>query len=106
MSPAARVLSWPIVGYRRWISPAFPATCRFIPSCSGYALEAVRTRGAVVGLTLAMWRLLRCHPFNPGGFDPVPPRRKWAHPLSRAHRRNRPPASSVECSTPHSGAAR
>jgi putative membrane protein insertion efficiency factor len=69
----ARMLTLPIVAYRRWISPALPATCRFYPSCSGYALEALATHGAWRGLRLTVWRLLRCHPFNPGGYDPVPP---------------------------------
>jgi putative membrane protein insertion efficiency factor len=50
-----------------------PARCRFYPSCSAYALEAVQTHGAVRGLYLAARRLLRCHPFHPGGYDPVPP---------------------------------
>ncbi|GAB3819901.1 membrane protein insertion efficiency factor YidD [Micromonospora zhanjiangensis] len=68
----ARVLAWPIVAYRRWISPALPARCRFYPSCSAYALEAVARHGALRGTVLAARRLLRCHPFHPGGFDPVP----------------------------------
>ena len=71
----ARLVAAPIVAYRRWVSPALPARCRFYPSCSAYALEAVRTHGAIRGIGLAVWRLLRCHPFHPGGFDPVPPRR-------------------------------
>ena len=75
MNVGARVVAAPIVAYRRWISPALPARCRFYPSCSAYALEAVGTHGAIKGIGLAIWRLLRCHPFHPGGFDPVPPRR-------------------------------
>jgi putative membrane protein insertion efficiency factor len=75
VSPGARMLAWPIIAYRRWISPALPARCRFYPSCSAYALEAVTTHGAIKGLRLAIWRLLRCHPFNAGGYDPVPPSR-------------------------------
>lgn len=71
----ARLLTLPIVAYRRWISPALPARCRFYPSCSAYALEAISTHGAVRGLRLAIWRLLRCQPFNAGGYDPVPPRK-------------------------------
>ena len=71
----AQFVAAPIVLYRRWISPALPARCRFYPSCSAYALEAVQTHGAIKGIGLAVWRLLRCHPFHPGGFDPVPPRR-------------------------------
>ncbi len=61
-----------IRGYRRWISPALPPACRFYPSCSAYALEAVARHGALRGSWLAVRRLVRCHPFNPGGYDPVP----------------------------------
>ncbi|WP_213451221.1 membrane protein insertion efficiency factor YidD [Rhizomonospora bruguierae] len=67
------MLAVPIVAYRRWVSPALPARCRFHPTCSAYALEAIATHGALRGLRLAIWRLLRCHPFHPGGYDPVPP---------------------------------
>lgn len=72
-TPGGRVLAAPIVAYRRWISPALPARCRFYPSCSAYALEAIARHGALYGSWLAVWRLLRCHPFHPGGYDPVPP---------------------------------
>src|SRR5207247_2317099 len=71
----ARVVVAPIVAYRRWISPALPARCRFYPSCSAYALEAITVHGPVRGTALAIWRLLRCQPFHPGGYDPVPPAR-------------------------------
>ena len=74
-SVVASVLLWPIVAYRRWISPALPPRCRFYPSCSAYAVEAISTRGVFHGLRLAVWRLLRCQPFNAGGYDPVPPRK-------------------------------
>jgi len=70
-----RIIAAPIRGYRRFISPVIPARCRFHPSCSAYALEAVGVHGPVRGLALALWRLLRCHPFHPGGYDPVPPAR-------------------------------
>lgn len=81
-SVGARMLTAAIVAYRRWISPALPARCRFYPSCSAYALEAVQKHGAVKGFGLAVWRLLRCHPFHPGGYDPVPEpgRRRAADP--------------------------
>lgn len=71
-SSAARMLAALVIAYRRWISPALPARCRFYPSCSAYALEAITTHGALRGTRLAVWRLLRCHPFHPGGYDPVP----------------------------------
>ncbi len=71
---AARVLVVPIVWYQRFISPLLGPRCRFAPSCSQYAVEALRTHGAVRGLWLSVRRLARCHPFNPGGYDPVPPR--------------------------------
>ena len=58
--------------YRLFISPLFPPSCRFYPSCSAYAYEAVTRYGAFKGSWLAAKRILRCHPLNPGGFDPVP----------------------------------
>ena len=67
-----RLLAALIRGYQRFLSPALPASCRFHPSCSQYALEAVTRYGALKGSWLAARRLARCHPFNPGGFDPVP----------------------------------
>ena len=76
----ARIVSLPIVAYRRWISPALPDRCRFYPSCSEYALTALATHGPVRGLWLTVRRLLRCHPFHPGGIDHVPPPR---NPASR-----------------------
>ena len=73
-SMAARVLMGPVVVYRRVISPLIPPRCRFEPSCSTYALQALSTHGAVRGLWLSLRRIARCHPFNPGGYDPVPDR--------------------------------
>jgi len=64
----------PIAGYRRFVSPLLPPRCRFAPSCSEYALTAVAEHGAARGLWLAIKRIARCHPFNPGGYDPVPGR--------------------------------
>ena len=74
LSAAAWLLVLLLNGYRRFISPLLAERCRFYPSCSEYALEALSTHGAVRGLWLAVRRLARCHPFNPGGYDPVPPR--------------------------------
>lgn len=63
----------PIRGYRRFLSPMKgTATCRFTPTCSAYAMEAVEEWGIVVGLVLAFWRIVRCNPFSAGGYDPVP----------------------------------
>jgi putative membrane protein insertion efficiency factor len=75
MSPLARIMALSISAYRRWISPALPAHCRFHPTCSAYALEAIREHGALRGTFLALRRIGRCHPFSPGGLDPVPGRK-------------------------------
>ncbi|MEL7666910.1 MAG: membrane protein insertion efficiency factor YidD [Actinomycetota bacterium] len=61
-----------IRGYRRFISPALPPSCRFTPTCSAYALTAIERHGVVRGGWLAVKRIARCHPWNPGGYDPVP----------------------------------
>lgn len=58
--------------YRKFISPLKPPCCRFIPTCSEYALEAFIKRGFFVGFALTLWRILRCNPFGKGGYDPVP----------------------------------
>jgi uncharacterized protein len=62
-------------GYKRFISPALPPACRFVPTCSEYAAEAVEKHGVLRGGTLAVRRLVRCGPWHPGGFDPVPTRK-------------------------------
>ncbi|HEY9428631.1 MAG TPA: membrane protein insertion efficiency factor YidD [Gemmatimonadaceae bacterium] len=59
-------------GYQVVISPLLPSTCRFYPSCSAYAVEALEKHGAWRGTKLTLCRLGRCHPFHPGGYDPVP----------------------------------
>lgn len=61
-----------IRGYRVLISPLFPPTCRFHPTCSQYAIDAIERYGAWRGSLLAVRRVLRCHPWHPGGYDPVP----------------------------------
>jgi putative membrane protein insertion efficiency factor len=76
MSIVVRVLIGIIRVYQRFVSPMITAAlgprCRFYPSCSCYARDALRIHGALRGSGLAAWRVLRCHPFHPGGFDPVP----------------------------------
>ena len=71
----ARLLIGLLHGYQHWISPALLPSCRFYPSCSAYAVEALQVHGVLKGVALACWRLLRCAPWHPGGIDPVPPRR-------------------------------
>lgn len=61
-----------IRGYQYLFRPLLGSNCRFYPSCSDYAKEAVEKRGALTGTWLALRRILRCHPYHPGGFDPVP----------------------------------
>ncbi|MGV7117417.1 membrane protein insertion efficiency factor YidD [Paenibacillus sp. KACC 21273] len=68
-----RAVQAPIHVYRKFISPLKPPTCRFYPTCSQYALEAIDIHGVVKGVGLAARRIGKCHPFHPGGFDPVPP---------------------------------
>ena len=62
--------------YQRYISPHTPPACRFTPTCSQYAYEAISRFGAVKGTFLAVKRLLKCHPFHPGGYDPVPEKKE------------------------------
>ena len=64
--------------YQVTLSPLFRGCCRFEPSCSNYAIEALTVHGAFKGSLLAAWRLLRCHPFGAHGYDPVPPKGRWA----------------------------
>jgi putative membrane protein insertion efficiency factor len=70
-SPATRALTAPIRFYQRVISPALPRRCKYEPTCSAYAAEAIRTYGPLRGFVLAVWRVLRCNPFSHGGYDPV-----------------------------------
>jgi putative membrane protein insertion efficiency factor len=58
--------------YQYAVSPHFPSSCRYVPTCSAYAYEAIQKHGVFRGTALALKRILRCHPFRPGGYDPVP----------------------------------
>jgi putative membrane protein insertion efficiency factor len=68
---ARTVAGAPIVLYQRFVSPAIPRRCKYEPTCSRYALDAIREYGILRGLVLAGWRLLRCNPWSHGGYDPV-----------------------------------
>lgn len=65
-------LLWLIDCYRKYLSPLKPPCCRFTPTCSAYAAEAIAVHGVGYGLWLTLRRILKCHPFHPGGYDPVP----------------------------------
>jgi putative membrane protein insertion efficiency factor len=71
VSPPARLALALIRGYQRVISPALPRRCKYHPTCSAYAMQAVQRYGILRGAVLAGWRLLRCNPFSHGGYDPV-----------------------------------
>ena len=74
---AKRLLILLFKGYKQFISPLLGDNCRFYPSCSAYAMQAIQVHGAVKGCLLAAWRLLRCNPLCKGGLDPVPPKGRW-----------------------------
>jgi putative membrane protein insertion efficiency factor len=76
MSFAVRVAILAVRGYQRLVSPLLPPSCRFAPTCSEYAAQAIVEHGIVRGVGLAMFRLARCHPFHPGGYDPPPVTRR------------------------------
>lgn len=82
-------LLWIIYKYQKYISPLKPPCCKYSPTCSNYAIEAIKLHGAFKGLILAVWRLLRCNPLSRGGYDPVPPVKKRRNssqkPSSRAN---------------------
>ncbi|RCW47231.1 putative membrane protein insertion efficiency factor [Halopolyspora algeriensis] len=97
--PLAWILLLPIRLYRAVISPLLPPMCRFYPSCSAYAVEALTVHGAFRGSGLTLWRLLRCGPWHPGGLDPVPPRRE-SFRRSRALRESTVPGESSSTHAP------
>ena len=93
--PAARVLLWMLDFYQKGISPLTPPSCRFEPTCSSYAVEAIRVHGAWYGTWLSVWRVLRCGPWTPGGWDPVPERRVPQDKITEP-RAPDPPADQTE----------
>lgn len=91
LGPLARLILLPIRGYRRFISPALGQRCRYYPTCSAYAEEAVRELGPLRGTIVAAWRVLRCNPLSKGGLDPLEDRRLFAsreptHPVRKGAR--------------------
>jgi uncharacterized protein len=86
---AQRVALAPVRLYRRVLSPALPSRCKYHPSCSAYAVQAVESYGILRGFVLAAWRLLRCNPFSHGGYDPVSAQRLFrstpARPADSSH---------------------
>jgi uncharacterized protein len=87
---ATAVLLTPIRAYQRWISPAIAPRCRYYPTCSNYAVEAIRELGPVRGSILAAWRVLRCNPFSHGGVDELKDRWLFRGTPTRSERRARP----------------
>ena len=87
MSIAKRIWLAPVVLYQRAISPALPARCKYHPTCSAYAVQAVESYGILRGSVLAGWRLLRCNPWSHGGLDPVSAQTLFRSPpsASRPH---------------------
>lgn len=72
--------------YQRFISPQLGHNCRFTPTCSEYAVQALQIHGALKGSLLAAWRILRCNPFGKYGYDPVPPKGRWINPERKVRR--------------------
>lgn len=82
-SLASKILLALIAFYQRHISSGLPARCRFYPTCSAYAAEAIRRHGAIRGSAFALWRILRCNPFCKGGYDPVPEKGTCVHRIKK-----------------------
>jgi len=93
------VLTAPIRAYQRWISPAMAPRCRYYPTCSAYAVQAIRELGPIRGLILAAWRLLRCNPLSHGGIDELSDRRLFRNTAGRSGRR--PSPSTPQTPRPH-----
>lgn len=74
-----KLLIFPIKLYKKYISPLLGNHCRYWPTCSIYMIQAIEIHGAVKGLILGTWRILRCNPWSKGGYDPVPPKGMWTN---------------------------
>lgn len=74
-----KLLIFPIKLYKKYISPLLGNHCRYWPTCSTYMIQAIEIHGAVKGLILGTWRILRCNPWSKGGYDPVPPKGMWTN---------------------------
>lgn len=82
----ARLLVAVVRAYQRFLSPMLGHNCRFVPTCSEYAAQALQTHGALKGTLLTVWRLLRCNPLGKYGYDPVPEKGQWKNPNKRVQR--------------------
>jgi len=96
----AAFLIAPIRAYQRWISPAIAPRCRYYPTCSAYAVQALRELGPLRGSILAAWRLLRCNPFSHGGVDELSDRRLFRNRPTRSERAMKPALPPAGGSSP------
>jgi len=83
VNPLGLILRGAIQFYRYFVSPVLPRSCRYHPTCSAYAMEAIGRHGVVRGTGLAVWRIARCNPWGGSGYDPVPGRQEHRHALGR-----------------------
>ena len=82
MSPLAWIILAPVKAYQRLVSPLLPPRCKYHPTCSEYAVQAIQTFGILRGAVLAAWRVLRCNPWSHGGYDPVSAQTVFRSPAS------------------------
>lgn len=80
------ILLFLLRGYKRFISPLLGNACRFAPTCSEYAMQAIEIHGAAKGSVLAFWRICRCNPFGKAGYDPPPEKGRWVNPQRQLRR--------------------